>query len=419
MRGKVVGGLGVALALAAATAVAKKDWMEPCPSGADRTHLYELAIAMGDESGAIQRARDKAETELIRKHCGDPCDPLMRVAITSKLRHETSWSAYRRPQRGEEEGTACASYAIVRDVEDSLPRQVAASRRQLDALTDRIQAAVGEAPVAFTAPRWSSACGTGELGAAILGQITSRLTGITTVPLANAVRGEQGARLLQLELAPGVSVTPSLFDLGTGSREGVQGMTFPPALFGLEADWQGSCRGELVEGLQQGLRVGRDGLVVAVDSGVADGVAQHGQPHAGQILTNQPARVWLFSVHSDGRGYLVWPREGGSGELDGQLEIPMRAVHVPALGDELLVAVALLADSHWSEAASWRGTCRIPGRFDELEIPASAAVGSTTFTVVPPAPGAVLRPTGEDVLRKLEEYDKRPCFERSASEPVE
>ncbi len=420
MNKSVLGGLGLFLVFFASTAVAKKDWMEPCPSGEDNeTHRYVQGLGQGDEVEAIRQARYEAKAQLIRDLCGEPCDALMKVAFTSKIVVDDDWYAYRRPKKGEEQGSACASVAIRKTEKNTLPRQITNTQLQLEALADRIERAAGDQPVAIQEPRWSNNCGTGQLGAAIQGQISSRLSGVGTVPLIEAVRGGQNARMLQLELAPGVSITPSLLDPTSGARKTVEGMNISPALFGLEDGVQGDCRGELVEGLQQGLRLGRDGLVVTVDSGAEGGVAQHLQQITTQLVSNQAARVWLFSVHSDGRGYLVWPRAGDSGQVDEPQSIPMLAIDLPSMGDEMLVAVGLPAGSQWSEAASWRGTCRIPGQFEDLSIPASAAVGTATFTVTPAAPGAPQHPNEEDVLRKLREYDENLCFEPSETTTVE
>jgi len=141
-------------------------------------------------------------------------------------------------------------------------------------------------------------------------------------------------------------------------------------------------------------------IAMASDSGLFC----EGDHLAPVVMVSQPSRLRVYSVAHDGDAYLIWPPPGHGDRVDGRLSLGrVDLVALPEEGDERLLAVAAPAAGNLGVTDAWEGFCRVPGEFSEALYPSGAAVGTRTFTVLPPGSGecAAGTPQGEIVKAAL------------------
>ena len=129
-------------------------------------------------------------------------------------------------------------------------------------------------------------------------------------------------------------------------------------------------------------------LLVKPGVDTRDGVVCPGEILRPVLMVSQQARVQVYSVARDGRGFLVWPPPGDPGLVDSLLDLgEFAAVETPDHGDERLVAVAVPAGAYFGKTEGWTGFCRLSGVFGPVLYPAGAALGAATWRVLPAGMG--------------------------------
>ncbi len=342
---------------------------------------YVLKVAWAEgktRAEALEQARRSARSQLETQLC-QGYTPLRCAAVR---RHIQDWEdGHWDPPRRGRPGSACAAVTVERRYLDLVEHEYETFDRELEGLVGRVRDQLGDAPLVLDAPRWASDCNAGNLGAAINGELRKRLSGVR---IATTDRRPEGGQLLRLTLTPGaetVTLDAGLRPVASDLEVGLGGLRFTPDLFAIPADETGDCAGEPTTGLSD--RPGQDGLVVDVLFGAEDGLTCDGSQVPLSLYTNQPARVWLFSVAPDGTAYLIWPAAPGGGPVDGEFSLGTADICRYPGGDELLLAAALPYGHSWTTTAEWRGACRVSGALQSLGWPSAAAVGTVSYTVLP------------------------------------
>ncbi len=388
----------VSLALAPAVA-ADVVAVEPCPEVPPAGYRLERAYASGLRDEALNLARDRARQAMIERLCAGYGE--LRCAAVQ--RHIGSWGegSWEQDDRRGREGTACAAVVVEQSFLDQLGRDYATFEASLAGLVASLRAQAGTALLAVEPPTWESGCVAGAVGAAVAGELRSKLAGARVVPEG---QGDRGASALVSTLSPaagGVRLNLSL-QPPTGAGLLLGGFTFPGDLFGDDTASQAACRSDGDLGLNAGEKLGDGGLQVALVVDTHDGVVCPGETLRPVLMVSRQARVQVYSVARDGEGYLVWPPPGDPGLVDNLLDLgEFHAVETPDMGDERLVAVAVPAGAYFGMTEGWTGFCALPGVFGPVLYPSGAAVGTASWRVLPAGLGgceAAARPVDLEAL---------------------
>jgi hypothetical protein len=356
----------------------------PCPTVPPTPdYLLEWAWAEGTQAEALEAARTEARRKLEAKLCNG----VSATRCSAAQRHIDSHGEGFWEERKRGRGAACAGVAVERRFLDQLDRDLRDLDTHLSGLAEQARGAMTSAALAVEAPRWASGCGAGPLGAAIAAELSSRLGGTRL-----AEPGDHDADALVMTLVPGnerLRLAASLRQAGRTHELSLGGFDFPLDLFRVSPNEVGTCYAD--DRLTR--RSGANGLTVGVHTGVGDGVTCEGTQVPLSVSASTESRAWLFSVLPDGQAYLLWPDAPGGAMLQGDLSLgTMDVSRTPGGGDEVLVAVAVPAETGWASAGNWRGPCRLSAPLESWGWPAGAAVDTATYTVL--APGEAGCPLG-------------------------
>ncbi|GEM_PF-6309298 len=95
--------------------------------------------------------------------------------------------------------------------------------------------------------------------------------------------------------------------LKDGDARPLPGIRFHPIILGLdECSERKSDAGDDALGLREGMRTGKDGLIVRLDAPLDGGMLCEGQPFSWKVEVSRPAYVRIYSVADDGRAMLGW-----------------------------------------------------------------------------------------------------------------
>jgi hypothetical protein len=377
------------------------DLEEACPTTPPEGYRTWVGNASGPDKGAALKA---AREDALAKAKDAACAGFGALRCAAIRRNMSDWkNGYWDP----ETGAACAAVALKKTWLDSLERDIEEFARNVDQLAVSVVPHLGDAPLRLEPAVWNSGCAAGEVGAALSETLRNALAYPGSVRLVPDGATDPGAAVLRLKLTPSadeVILSASVQPAGETALVPLGGFSFPLDVFDVAADETGTCRSDRALGLMDGARVGEDGrrvwIAVASDSGLfCEG--DHLEPI---VMVSQPSRLRVYSVAHDGDAYLIWPPPGHGDRVDGRLSLGrVDLVALPEEGDERLLAVAAPAEGSLGVTNAWEGFCRVPGEFSEAFYPSGAAVGTRTFTVLPPGSGecAAGTPQGESVKAAL------------------
>ncbi len=379
---------------AAAPAVDAED---VCPT----QDVYGYTVQRGEAAGtnaaqAVAAARHQATRALVDRACRG----LSELRCAAVARHVKPWRTGHYDARTR---SACASVSLQRDLLDTLARDAAVLESELRALASAAVDRAGGAPLAIPAPTWASGCGAGEIGQVVQAGLFNQIASFPSARVVDADTSVDGAARLVSQLAPGVggvTLTAWLQRADDATLTPLPGFGFPLDLFEIAATEVGSCRSDRDLGLARGERLGAGGLRVRVEVPGVDGVGCEGKSVEPVVRVSRPSEVQVYSVAADGRSLLVWPPPGVLSRVEHTLSLgEMRLVAQPAKGDERLVAVALPEGAAWGATDGWRGFCESPTGLGPELYPDDAAIGSTTFTILPSGQGDCLAAPDVAALR--------------------
>lgn len=265
---------------------------------------------------------------------------------------------------------------------------------------------VGQAPVFVVPAQTTDGCAAPTLGRALTARLRSVLAsaGVATTPSA------VGAWRLLVELNPddaaGVVVSASLWPPGAPASVPLPGAGFTANPWVLTRDVDGAlsearqgCAGNRGWGLDaSNRRVGAGGLTVELSASADLESLTDGQSVQFAVRTNAPALVQVYSLSGDGRGWLAVPTDAAGGHRvvpsapwEG-IDTVVDATSPPR--PEQLLVVAVPQGSSFTQTASWRGFCALPGTAGPELFPAGAAFAMVRFFVQPgEAPPEALPPS--------------------------
>lgn len=347
---------------------------DPCPTTPPGPE-WRMRVGYSKNRGqaglaeARQNARDTLLTDLTNGY-----GETRRNAVR---RHIFDWKEGRVTKEG-----ACAAVAVEARYLDAFETDAAALDRNLSRLAERVKASLGTQPVHVKAPTWDTGCGAGDVGRYLSAALRNELA---THGVNPQTANHPSFANLSLQLAPGpleVVVTATL----TSSKGALAlpGLSFAADLLNVEPDDARECRSDDALGLDDGERLGAEGLRVWVDLPTRDGIVCEGETVDVTFRVNQPARVQVYSVDLHGNGYLVWPPPNGRGDVEDSVTLSgIRMARFPAGGDERLVAVAVPAGSRFGRNDTWHGFCRLADAFGPTLYTSESAIGASTYVVVP------------------------------------
>jgi hypothetical protein len=243
----------------------------------------------------------------------------------------------------------------------------------------------GGKPVNVLAPKWASGCSAGTIGQAVRASFIERMGTIPGAILAPESQHGAGT-VLKMTLSPGpegVTIVPTMQKEGDLGVTPLPGFSFARDLFNVPPDETGMCRGDAELGLVDGQRPGVTGLHAEISLPGVVGQACEGQTVHAHVHVDAPARVQIYSVAKDGRGYLIWDDEIASDGDTGDLTLTAMP------DDETLLAVAVPKGGTLGVADGWRptrydqGMCEVSNGVKAGLFPSAAALGSFTYRVVP------------------------------------
>ena len=325
-----------------------------------------------DLAGAIDALKKQTEDALVDRACsGAP------KATCDAIRRRVGFDSVHDPKSKKVCVAAMVSAKVLND-----PSGHAAAAKTLAGAAAQARASAGERPVAVTLPRWSTQCGTGGAG----GKLRQALEKGFVQAGATVQRPGPGVVLIEPVIAPGDPVELTLWaTVEPGQPSGVV------ATASVSAAWlgvlgqagQGCSSTEALRLGADGRRVGADGLDLRWQAGM-DRALCPGERVEARLGTSRPARVQVLSLARTGEAWLGYVPSGGRGVLERSTSLTLEAAYVPDLGQELMIAVAVPADSDALLPAGRGGVgCRIEA-FDPKSVPDDAAVAVFSFDVLPP-----------------------------------
>jgi len=377
------------------------DLEEACPTTPPEGFRTWVGNASGPDKGAALKS---AREDALAKATEAACAGFGSLRCAAIRRNMSDW---KNGHWDPETGAACAAVALKKTWLDSLERDIEEFARNVDQLAVSVVPHLGEAPLQLEAPVWNSGCAAGEVGAALSETLRNALAYPGSVRLVPDGATDPGAAVLQLKLTPSadkVILSASIQPPGETALVPLGGFSFPLDVFEVDADEEGTCRSDQALGLVDGARVGADGRRVWIAITSDRGLFCEGEQLEPIVMVSQPSRLRVYSVAHDGDAYLIWPPPGHPDRVDGRVSLgKVDLVALPEEGDERLLAVAAPAEGNLGMTDAWEGFCRVPGVFSEALYPSGAAVGTRTFTVLPPGSGecAAGTPQGESIKTAL------------------
>jgi len=364
---------------------------EACdPSGMPADWHYEVAWVSGRQGAeARQEAFESAKQTLGDQLCAGFSQ--YGPEVCTRIR-----ASIRRAGDGVQRRSACAIASAPRSVVNSLVTGDRKLDQALDGLARDIARRAADSPVLLSSS-WGSGCAAPRIGRVLELKLQTHLG--SEVHLVREPGREVTEVLIELiatrlQVEAAVTLQPP----GGVGATSLGGFVFPRELFGVPEDERGDCFHDHDVALHSGQRAGREGLQVRIDIVTDAGQLCEGAQFRPTLeVSSPPALVQLWSVDTNGTGYLVWPPRGGYARVTQRRNLGVFDVaRSPAGGDELLVAIALPEDADPEPGASWRAPCLLPGTFGQALIPEDAAVGISTFSIVPAGEGGCPAATSID-----------------------
>lgn len=349
-----------------------------CTFDRDPTWRYVVGRGQGAETEATQQARDAAESDLMAT-VGAGLPPLRRDGLLTQVVH---WfDKYDPPTQ-----TACAVVSIPADARQKLDAEAG----QLEQAVAGLAGAVADKTpglLAIDDIAWDTGCGAGEVGhylrTSLYGHL-ARFPGIRIDASDEPAADASHLCLNMAEVSGEVLITALLTRSGQVGSEPLEGFRFTSSLLGIEPTSGACCATDDMLGIENGGRTGISGLTVEfVLLGKMD-VYCEGNQIEPVISVSQPARVQVFNVQKDGMAQLIWPSPGDAGVVKDRVSMgQVTLIASSGREDERLVAVAVPETSRFARSDEWWAYCEVPDTFGQHYFPPGAAVGTTTFTVVP------------------------------------
>jgi len=418
--GALVGIVLLGTALAGRPAVQSSD--DPC--GLDKEYATNdaeayrgMVFAVGNGSGptrdaALAAARADAERGFLGPHgCLDKvpgssgrCDAIRQNTIPWKGKAQ---------QDARKLWTACASASIEQKELERLEQEALRFDADMKELARAIHAQSGSAPLSLMPPTWESGCSAGEEGAAVLGALRRGFAGLENrsklrTNLADA--GPEDRRVLvQLHAQrEEVVVTASLVELRGCFTTPVHSLSFPGYLLNVAEGDAGNCAEDKVLGtFARG--VCAPALNVRIDLDTNDGVVCQGQVVEPRLTVSAPSHVQVFAVDAQAKAQQVFPMEGGSDLVDGQISLgTFDAVYDREAGETRLVVLAVPKGERFGRTQGWQGWCEVPGGWSSELIPSNAASVPSTYTILP-----VWHPSCQEKATSHYEHETPPACSAS------
>jgi hypothetical protein len=275
---------------------------------------------------------------------------------------------------------ACGAALVAVEVVDD-PDGLAAQEAELARAARALRTATPS--ISGLEARWSSGCGAGPAGERVAALLRQGFIGA-----GGQVSAGQGDRVIA-QLSPGDPTAVELWRYAAGGPgELVASARVSRAWLGVIDSPPDACHGSPAPGPNGGWRDGQNGLRVQLHMPTTAGLCA-GERLSAEIRPSGPAAVQLWSVGRTGEAWLTWS-SSTTGVVERSATIELEAAFVPALGEEQLVVLAAARAQDLPRGAEG---CRLP----RLPTPpASVAVASAPFTVLPPgvARCSALPPTG-------------------------
>jgi len=236
-------------------------------------------------------------------------------------------------------------------------------------------------------PRWSDGCIAKPGGSLIYNMTMSSLASATSRRSFSLLdQADPEAYTLRTTLSRGptdVFIHMDLKRTERGASLPLGGYRVSSSFAGMDLEESSSCQTDSALGLSLGERTG-DGPQVVVSMPIGDGQLCEGEPVSASVFVDAPARVRVFSVTAEGRGFLIWPPPGGSDRITREASLgQMHPVIHPELSEPRLLAVAIPGESSWGEMERWNALCRVPGDFGDEFYPSGSGVHAISYTVIP------------------------------------
>jgi hypothetical protein len=355
---------------------------DPCPTTPPYGWRLEVGYATSKKAGeALAAAQEKARTQLLDKACAG----VSELRCTSIARHIAPW---KNGHWDKKQQSACHAMAIEETVLKQYEKEIEQLRANLSHLATSTVTRNGGVLLSIEPPTWASGCIAGDLGASIANRLRNHIgkhaSNTRLVPQGSKNPRANSLRITLTPTSDRVTVSAGLHLAGKEVALPLPGFDFRIDLFNVQPDEVGACRGDEALGLKDGERLGKGGLRVIVEVPTKDGLVCEGATVEPKIQVNQPAKVQVYSVGRDGTSYAIWPPPGGNGLVNDEVSLgETQMVSMPDQGDETLVAIAVPATGSFGLTEGWTGFCKVKGSFGPMSYPEDAAVGASTYMVLP------------------------------------
>lgn len=272
-----------------------------------------------------------------------------------------------------EQRVGCAAALVASDVVDD-PGGESGEKQALAGAAAKLATQIGTGTVGRVTTTWASGCGAGSAASRLNALLRAELVG-----RGITVR-EGGTAQVELRLVPGERVLVEMWLLTESNPQGVlaAGTTLSASWLGLYGSTDDQCAGHDAIGLSGASQEGSNGLDVSLNLSTADPLC-HGDRTKAVIRPSSESVIQVWSVAKSGEAWLVWTSAAtDSKTLSSRVTLDLEASYLPAMGEELLVAIAARAEA---DLPAGQPGCRI----DSLRgLSPEIAVRSVPLAIWPP-----------------------------------
>lgn len=295
-----------------------------------------------------------------------------------------------------EKRVACAAALVASDVVDD-PTGEAAQKRALTTLARQTATKLDGKAVGEVRATWATGCSAGPAGARLSSLLRAALTD-------QGVAIHSGQQImLEARLAPGDPVVVELWLSSADAPWGelVASTPLSAAWLGVHGGTADRCAGTDALGLTGGNRAGADSLGLVLHVTATEPLCP-GEATRAVIRPSRAAQVQLWSVARSGEAWLAWTSPE---PISSRVSLELEAAYIPAMGEELLVAVAVPPDA---TLPTGRPGCRV----GSLQgIPATAAVAAQPLSILPPGRERCTAVASVDASAAWREFQAAPaCY---------